>query len=187
MLGSFVFMWPALPGLAGPQPVTAGAPDFQGILRAHEGNLASVTTDAEALALFASHLADALSLQDSVAALTSKPPTGKTSPDHLTTPELAASAVRLTAELAAWRLATATKEAADVAAAAVLQTVLQQASLQQSWLLEGQGREHLRRAVKLASVLTSIEAPESPPTSESATLTPYGEYAAYLDRTYPRL
>src|SRR3989454_7230397 len=187
MLASFVFMWPMLPGLAGAQPVTSGAPDFPGLLRTHAANLASVTTDAEALALFASHLAGPLSLQDSVTALTSKPPTGKTSPDRLTDPELTASAVRLTAELAAWRLAAAITQTADAAPAPALRTVLQQATTQQSWLLEGQGREHLRRAVKLASVLTSIEAPESPPTSESATLTPYGEYAAYLDRTYPRL
>src|SRR2546428_10191827 len=142
MVASFVFMWPMLPGLAGAQPVTSGAPDFPGILRTHADNLASVTTDAEALDLFASHLAGALSLQDSVTALTDKPPSGKASADRLPDPELTASAVRLTAELAAWRLATAIKQAADVAAAAVLQTVLQQAGIQQSWLLGGRGRGH---------------------------------------------
>src|SRR5205809_1113146 len=146
VLASFVFMWPMLPGLAGAQPVTSGAPDFPGILRTHADNLASVTTDAAALELFTSHLASALSLQDTVTALTAKPPTGKTSSDRLPDSELTASAVRLTAELAAWRLATAIKQAADVAAAAVLQTVLQQAGIQQSWLLEGRGREHLGRA-----------------------------------------
>src|SRR2546427_6225938 len=187
MLAASVFMWPMLPGLAGAQPVTSGAPDFTGILRTHADNLASVTTDAEALALFASHLAGPLSLQDSVTALTSKPPTGKTSPDRLTDPELTASAVRLTAELAAWRLAAAITQTADAAPAPALQAVLQQASIQQSWLLEGRGREHLRRAVKLGSVLASIEAPKAPPTSEPDASTAYGEYAAYLDRTYPGL
>src|SRR2546426_7671996 len=184
MLASFVFMWPMLPGLAGAQPVTSGAPDFPGILRTHADNLAWVTTDAEALDLFASHLAGALSLQDSVTSLTSKPPTGKTSPDRLTDPELTASSVRLTAELAAWRLAAAIKQTADAAPAPALQAVLQQASIQQSWLLEGRGREHLRRAVKLGSVLASIEAP---PTSEPDASTAYGEYASYLDQTYPGL
>jgi len=184
VLASFVFMWPMLPGLAGAQPVTSGAPDFPGILRTHADNLASVTTDAEALDLFASHLAGALSLQDSVTALTDKPPSGKASADRLTDPDLTASAVRLTAELAAWRLAAAIKQTADAAPAPALQTVLQQATTQQSWLLEGRGREHLGRAVKLASVLNSIEAP---PTSEPDASTAYGEYAAYLDRTYPGL
>src|SRR5205809_1301728 len=187
MLAASALMWPAQPGLAGVQPVTSGAPDFPGILRTHAGNLASVTTDAEALALFASHLASALSLQDSVVVLTDKPPSGKASADRLTTSELTASAVRLTAELAAWRLATAMKEEADAAPAAALQTVLQQASIQQSWLLEGRGREHLRRAVKLGSVLASIEAPKAPPTSEPDAPTVYGEYASYLDQTYPGL
>src|SRR5438034_8408425 len=184
MLASFVFMWSVMPGIAGPESVGGGAPDFPGILRTHAGNLASVTTDAEALALFASHLASALSLQDSVVVLTDKPPSGKASADRLTDPELTASAVRLTAELAAWRLAAAIKQTADAAPAPALQTVLQQATTQQSWLLEGRGREHLRRAVKLASVLNSIEAP---PTSEPDASTAYGEYAAYLDRTYPGL
>ena len=184
LLASFVFMWPMHPGLAGPESVTAGAPDFPGILRTHADNLASVTTDAAALDLFASHLGSALSLQDSVTTLTSKPPTGKTSPDRRTTPELTASVVRLTAELAAWRLATAIKQTADAAATVALQAVLKQATTQQIWLLEGRGREHLDRAVKLGSVLASIEAL---PTSEPAALPAYGEYAAYLDRTYPGL
>src|SRR5437773_10607958 len=152
LLASFVFMWSVLPGIAGPESVSSGAPDFPGILRTHADNLASVTSDAEALALFASHLASALSLQDSGTALTSKPPSGKASTDRLTDPDLTASAVRLTAELAAWLLATAIKEEADAAPAAALQTDLQQASIQQSWLLEGRVREHLRRAVKLGSV-----------------------------------
>ncbi|MGH7168483.1 MAG: hypothetical protein ACREII_08115 [Nitrospiraceae bacterium] len=188
MLATFVFLCPAQPGLAGPESVSGNAPDFPGVLRAQAGKLASVTTDAEALTLFSSHLASALSLQDSVTALPGKPLTGKTSSDRLPNPELTASAVRLTAELAAWRLATAMKEAADAAAAPALQTVLHQASIQQSWLLqEDRGRQPLRRAVKLASVLTSIEAPEAPPTSEPAALAAYGEYAEYLDRTYPGL
>ncbi len=187
MLASCVFMWSVLPGIAGPESVSSGAPDFPGILHTHADNLASVATDAEALALFASHLAGPLSLQDSVTALTSKPPTGKTSADRLTDPELTASAVRLTAELAAWRLAAAIKQTADAAPAPALQTVLQQATTQQSWLLEGRGREHLGRAVKLASVLNSIEAPKAPPTSEPDAPTVYGEYASYLDQTYPGL
>jgi len=184
MLAASALMWSVPSGVAGPQPVTAGAPDFPGILRTHADNLASVASDAAALAFFASHLGSTLSLQDSVTALASKPPTGRTSSDRLTNPELTASAVRFTAELAAWRLAAAMKEAADVAAVPALQTVLQQASIQQSWLLEERGREHLRRAVKLASVLASIEALS---TSAPDALTAYGEYAAYLDRTYPGL
>jgi hypothetical protein len=89
--------------------------------------------------------------------------------------------------LAAWRLAAAMKQAADAAAAPTLQIVLQQASIQQSWLLEGRGRQHLRRAVALGSVLTSIEAPEAPPTSAPDASTAYREYAEYLDQTYPGL
>src|SRR5207244_2319916 len=114
-----------------------------------------------------SHLAGALSLQDSVTALTDKPPSGKASADRLTDPELTASAVRLTAELAAWRLAAAITQTAAAAPAPALQTVLQQATTQQRWLLDGRGQEHPRRAVKLASVLTSIEPTDDPPTRET--------------------
>ncbi|MGH7209774.1 MAG: hypothetical protein ACREIL_10375, partial [Nitrospiraceae bacterium] len=62
LLASSALMWAAQPGLAGPPSASGDAPDFAGILRAHADNLASVTTDAQALALFASHLAGALSL-----------------------------------------------------------------------------------------------------------------------------
>jgi hypothetical protein len=187
MLAWFVSLCLAPPGLAG-QPSSGGEPDFAGILRAQAANLAAVTSDAEALTLYTSHLAGALSLQDTLAALTDKPPSGKTSADRVTNPGLTASAVRLTEELAAWRLATAIKEAADAAPASALQTILQQASTQQNWLLgEGGGRQSLGRGVKLASVLASIQAPSAPPTSETTAMPAYGEYAAYLDRTYPGL
>src|SRR5947199_10833487 len=88
LLTSLVFMWPMLPGLAGAQPVTSGAPDFPGILRTHADNLASVTSDAEALAPFASHLPTALPPHASGTASPRNPPSAKPPPDPLTAPPL---------------------------------------------------------------------------------------------------
>jgi len=170
------------------QAAGGDTPDLSGIVRAQAAKLASVATDADALALFSSHLAGPLSLQDTVAPLTDKPPTGKTTADRVTNSELKTSAILLTAELAAWRLATAIKEAADAALAAALQTVLQQAAPQEKWLLEQEGgRQSLGRVVKLGSVLASLDAPQTPPTLEPAAMPAYEEYAAHLDRTYPAL
>lgn len=183
LLVAAVALWPQGTA-AGPQSVHTDSPDFPSILRAHARNLSSVTSDAEALALYSSHLGPALDLQDSVAALTNKPPTGNASSDSAMKSELTSSAVRLTAELAAWRLATAIKQGADADEAAAIHAVLQQATIQRSWLLEGEGRPYLRQAVALSAVLTSVQTPQ---TSEPDASSQYGEYAAYLDRTYSGL
>lgn len=164
------------------QSAMTDQPDFQAVLRAHPQILGTVTSDTEALTLFASRLGPALDLTDSVSILTSKSLAGRL-PDG-TTSDLADAAIRLTAELAAWRHATAIKQAADTEGAAPLQAVLKDAVPQQQWLLGNDGRVHLRRAFELAALLTAVQSPQA---SQSNGSPIFAEYAAYLDRTYPRL
>lgn len=101
-------------------PASAGAadaPPFMSIIERHAKPLASVTSDAEALALFSSQLAPSLNL--------SAPP----APDQQQT------AGQLVAELAAWRLAAAVRKAADAGEQAALTPVFQSVTAQRDWLL----------------------------------------------------
>lgn len=167
---------------AGLQTPVMELPDFPSILRVQARNLASVTSDAEALALFSTRLGPLLDLKDAISALPNQPEASKDS-DGTVSSDLTKAAVRLTAEMAAWRLAIAVKEAANAEDTTVLQTVQRETMPQQSWLLEGKERTFLRQTMTHSAVLTSIQTTE---VQESDTPAGYEGYAAYLDRTYPR-
>src|SRR5207253_5296816 len=138
-----------------PNPVME-LPDFPSILRMEARNLASVTSDAGALALFSTRLSPLLDLKDAMVALTNQSTASKGS-DGATSSDLTKGAVRLTGELAAWRLAAAVKEAVNAEEATALQTVQQEAISQQTWLLEGKERAFLRQMLTQSAVLTSIQ------------------------------
>lgn len=95
----------------------ADAPPFVPIIERHAQPLAAVTSDAEALALFSSQLASALNLSASPA------------------PDQQQTAGQLVAELAAWRLATAVRKAADAGDHAALPPLFQSIAAQRNWLL----------------------------------------------------
>src|SRR5437867_4989926 len=164
-----------------PTPVME-LPNFPSILRSQAHNLASVTSDAEALALFSTRLSPLLDLKDAMVALTDQSTASKGT-DGATSSDLTKAAVRLTGEMAAWRLAAAVKEAVNAEDATALQTIQQEAMPQQTWLLEGKERAFLRRMMTQSAVLTSIQTTQ---VQESDTPAGYEGYAAYLDRTYPR-
>jgi len=164
-----------------PTPVME-LPNFPSILRSQAHNLASVTSDAEALALFSTRLSPLLDLKDAMVALTDQSTASKGT-DGATSSDLTKAAVRLTGELAAWRLAAAVKEAVNAEDATALQTIRQEVMPQETWLLEGKERAFLRQMLMQSAVLTSIQATD---VQEADTPAGYEEYAAYLDRTYPR-
>src|SRR2546421_6426025 len=83
-----------------PTPVME-LPDFPSILRMQARNLASVTSDAEALALFSTRLSPLLDLKDAMMALTNQSTASKGS-DGAMSSGLTKAAVRLIGEMAAW-------------------------------------------------------------------------------------
>jgi hypothetical protein len=190
------------PALAAPEAAGMDQPNFKGILRAQGSPLASVASDADALALFTSSLGSSLGLPDSASILTSTspasqaPPANKAAPARPTSveaaiiPELTEAAVRLTAELAVWRLALSLEEAANTGDEGSMQATINQSESQRNWLLAKEDRPYLRRTIALAAVLTSPVAARSNqdrPDGDANALSGYVEYATSLDRTYPRL
>jgi hypothetical protein len=172
-IGALLFSAPFTAGAAEPAP--AEGPDFAAVARAHSRELASVTSDAQALALFSSRLAAALDLKDSGAILANKRPA--------TPADLHDGAIKLTAEFASWRLASGLKEAAD-ADPARLQDVLREGTAQRDWLLTPERAPDLRSAIQLASVIggkLGSQVPGPDPSQE------YRDYAAHLDKIYPNL
>src|SRR5437016_12746709 len=115
-----------------PTPVME-LPDFPSILRMEARNLASVASDAEALTLFSTRLSPRLDLKAAMVALTDQSTASKGS-DGATSSDLTKAAVRLTGELAAWRLAAAVKETVNAEDATALQTIRQEVMPQQTWL-----------------------------------------------------
>lgn len=167
---------------AGLQTPVMELPDFPSILRMQARNLASVTSDAEASAFFSTRLGPLLDLKDAVSAFTNQSAASKNS-DLAASSDLTKAAILVTAELAAWRLAAAVKEAANAEDTTALQTIQQETMPQQSWLLDVKERAFLRQTMTHSAVLTSIQTTQ---VLESETPAGYEEYAAYLDRTYPR-
>ena len=168
---------------AGLQAPVLEPPDFPSILRVQARNLTAITSDAEALVLFSTRLGPLLDLKDAIAALTDQSPASKSSHGTASS-DLTKAAVRLTAEMAAWRLAAAVKEAANAEDITGLQTIQQEALPQQGWLLGGEDRAFLRQTMTNSAVLTSIQSLQ---VQDSDQPVGYEEYAIYLDRTYPRL
>ncbi|MGH7228525.1 MAG: hypothetical protein ACREIH_04850 [Nitrospiraceae bacterium] len=168
---------------AGMQSPVLEPPDFPSILRVQARNLTAITSDAEALALFSTRLGALLDLKDAIAAITDQSPANK-NPHGTASSDPTKAAVLLTAEMAAWRLAAAVKEAANAEDITALQSIQQEALPQQGWLLEGEERASLRQTVRYSAVLTSIRTIQ---VQDSDQPVGYEEYATYLDRTYPRL
>jgi len=168
---------------AGLQAPVLEPPDFPSILRVEARNLTAITSDVEASVLFSTRLGPLLDLKDALAALTDQSPASK-SAHGTASSDLTKAAVRLTADMAAWRLAAAVKEAANAEDITGLQTIQQEALPQQGWLLKGEERAFLRRTMTHSAVLTSIQSLQ---VQDSDQPVGYEEYATYLDRTYPRL
>ena len=157
-------------------------PDFANIIRTYDESLAVVASDVQARAFFTAHLFAALGLKENYIV-----PPERIGPHAMSDavsqplgfPDTDDVAVRLTADLAYWRLALILKEAADDSTSGKLRTALERSLSQQKWLLVENERISLHHAVRLALALSSFPAIES--TSPPAG---YTEYAAYLDRAY---
>jgi len=177
-----VAVWAALVGRPTPSAwaTPAEAPDFDQIRRTHSVALASVTSDQEALALFSSHVGPGLGLSAPHAGTgRSGNVTTSTPADGLAGAEPSVVSVELIAALAAWRLASALREAAEAGDRTSLSAVMTQAAKQDTWLLRGGSRPDLGHALTLARVLNAA------PTPTGGRGDP--QYQAYLDRVHPRL
>ena len=146
--------------------------------------LAAVHSDEEAKRFFSARLRDAFGLNTIIPDMSAGPPgKSKTSQTPLASPDWMEIGGRLTAELAARHLAMRLKQAASDNDPARLPTVLEQTREQHPWLLEGNARPELTRAVTLATVLSDLthRSPDAiaPALSE--------QYDRYLDRAYPEL
>ena len=160
-------------------------PDFVHILQAYGDRLNAVGSDAEALALFTSNLGRAVSLKESVALLTRTLSRGRTREAATwRPPDPTNVAVAFVAELAAWQLARMIVETADTKQAAVMQTALEKTAASQRWLLAGDQRQNLSRAVALGKAITEIQLPQS---SDADSVPGYDEYSATIGRAYPEL
>jgi hypothetical protein len=153
------------------------------VLEAHASELAAVTTEGEAAALFTSRLAAALGIKET-AALINNPASLAQVQDKTLRARLTDAPIRLTADLAAWRLATALKQAADTDDHAAWAKWKDDAVRQRSWLLDRQERHLLRRALTL---VTALDILPSPPSDAAVDAALAAEYATYLDQTYPHL
>ncbi|MDE3241158.1 MAG: hypothetical protein KGO52_00385 [Nitrospirota bacterium] len=167
--------------------VSLDQPDFVSIVKTYRQPLASLTSDSQAQAFFASSLGAALNLKES-------PPIGQPGSKSQPQPGSAArqtegqartewmgASLRLTGELAAWNLAASLREAADRGAPA-LQTLVQEERTQLRWLAEtNRTGDHLPRAFHLAETLAAL-APTGQPAQDSPG---FSDYAAALDRATP--
>jgi len=175
------------PRLAAQSPTT-GSPLQDGaelarVREAHATELAAVTTEGEAAALFSSRLAAALGIKET-AALINNPTLLAQGQDKTLRARLADAPMRLTADLAAWHLAAALKQAADTDDDAAWAKWKDEAVRQRSWLLDRHERHLLRRALALVTALDALPSPPSGLTIDPAVA---AAYATYLDRTYPHL
>ncbi len=171
-------------GLPG-TPTAAADPDLRPVLTRHGEVLDTVSSDAKALEVFSAHIGPALDLLPVVSELASLAADG-------TTPEApamgpASASVRLVAELAAWREATAIKEAAQLSRSPTplsLSELLKSYNEQRAWLLSGNGRPTLHHATRMGMLLSSIPGPQAEGLDPNPA---YATYAADLDRRYSNL
>lgn len=171
----------------------SGQPDFAALIQTHGTALARVKSDAEGLALFRSlGPAIGLKLGPLAGAPSRERKTGggaakDDSPAPAASSELAETALQLTGDLAAWRLAAGLRTAADKDPAA-LAALLNEAAPQREWLAAGGSRRmQLLRAMGVADLLHSFEPKEGVAQDASAPDKGSEEYAAQLDRTIPLL
>jgi hypothetical protein len=160
-----------LPGVTPGQALDARPPDFQQIIRTMGDRIGSLSSEAEALAFFSSTLAPALDLA---------PAADKTKQASPGTQSYAQAGGLLSAELAAWQLASELRDAADLEDPGRL-TPVQSRVDRQRWLLD-ERRPALRRAAALLAVLTTPRVGSGDGASDT-----FESYASYLDRTYPDL
>lgn len=152
------------------------------LTQAEEDRLTTVQTAEEAKTFFSTHLQDATGLHTIIPDMRSTPPgKSKMSQTRLSLPDWMEVGGQLTAELAARQLATRLKRTASDNDPASLRMVLEQSQGQHPWLLEGNARPELTRALKLAAVLSDL-AQSVPSTSTPVMME---QYDRYLDRTYP--
>jgi hypothetical protein len=143
--------------------------------------LTTVHSDEQAKSFFSARLRDAFGLKTIIPDTKSGPPgKSKMSQTPLPSPDWMETGGRLTSELAARQLAMRLKQAASDNDRARLPAVLEQSREQHRWLLEGNARPELTRAVTLAAVLADLghSAPGTTPVLIE-------QYDHYLDRTYP--
>lgn len=186
---------PTQPAFAASKTATADQPDFRTALREQISILSSVTSDAEALGVFSTVLGPTLGLTDTVVLLNKRPTAQKgasvstAASDPTIVSEMTEQAIRLTLELAAWRLAGNLQATADAGEAAAIKTLLTETDQQRAWLLANPGHQPLRRAVQLLALAESLTS--SLQTEETLSLhddsSNYAAHAARLDHAYPRL
>ena len=164
-------------------PLSSHAVDLQALIQTYAAPLAEVTSDAEALTLYRTHLGKALGLRDTVH-LFGKQPRRRSRHRSVPPPALTEPALGLTAELVAWRMATAFRQAAGGEEREALRGLLDDTLSSRTWLLAGSRHQALGRAVSLSEVMTAFGPAQAPKGALSPT---YVKLAEYLDRTYPRL
>ena len=157
--------------------------DLQAIVRTLVTPLVGVTSDAEALSFYRSHLGKALGLQHTLP-LIGKQSRRRSRYRGIAPPDLTEPALGLTAELVAWQMSSALRQASEGNGLVVLRGLLDDTVSRQKWLLADSGRQALGRAVSLSRVITAFDPPKG---SEGPYSPAYVTLAEYLDRTYPRL
>lgn len=165
-----------------PRPGSSEEPLIPTLKQPDVDQLATVQSDEEAKDFFSARLRDAFGLKTVMPDMRpGSPGKSKTSQTLLPSPDWMEIGGRLTAELAARQLAMRLKQAASHNDPARLPTVLKQTRGQHPWLLEGNARPQLARAVALAAVVSDLAG------SVSGTASPVliEQYGHYLDRTYP--
>lgn len=169
----------AQPTKASAAPPAEGISALQSGFTAHARDLATLTDDAQALALFTSRLGVALDLKDSVMVLGGQVQASSKQAKEKAPIDVSVLATDLTKELAAWRLALGLLTAAETSPTA-LESFVRETEPQQTWLTSQGSRKALGEAWQLAAAMASI-----PNTEAGASSQNYLDYAASVDRAYP--
>jgi len=151
--------------------------------QAEADRLATVHSDEEAKAFFSTHLREAFGLKSIVPDMSMRLPNKSKAVQSSSAPlEWTEIGGRLTGELAAKQLASRLIQASNGDDPAPLRALLDHTREQRQWLVAGNARPNLDRAVKLAVVLSDFA--ETAPEAQGSSL--QEQYDQYLDRTYPQ-
>jgi len=151
--------------------------------QAEADRLATVHSDEEAKVFFSTHLREAFGLKSIVPDMSMRLPNKSKAVQSLSAPlEWTEIGGRLTSELAAKQLASRLVHASNGGDPAHLRALLDHTREQRQWLVAGNARPNLDRAVKLAVVLSDFA--ETAPEASASSL--QEQYDGYLDRTYPQ-
>jgi len=187
LIGAGLLPFMATFAAANAAPAAPEEPDFAAVLQTHAEGLTAVTSDDQALTLFTSRLGPALGLEERAVPPAGKRPAGpalgKPPRDEVQAPDQRQVKIKLTAELAAWRLAAALQLAADGDLSGVA-AALRSVTAHQEWLLARTEASHLRPALHLGSVLAARPPSQVPLTDP---LPGFHEYVSRLDDAYPKL